>query len=116
MSNNLISPEDALNLLNKLIAESIVVVAYFVAPDKSDCRLRGFVLGSGDGAVFIGSEAKEPDSFLTVSFAARFSCLYRETREISDGEYRERLNMDHGESALSFVFESGSRLSLFFTL
>ena len=115
MSKNIISPEDAGNLLNKLMRESIPVVSYFVALDGSFCTLRGFVLGFTEEELLIGSEKKEPDSFLNVRVAKPFTCVYRETRE-SPKEDRERLKETLGESALSLVFADGFRLSIFFTV
>jgi hypothetical protein len=115
MSKNEISSTDAGNLLSKLMTESIEVVAYFVSPDGSDCKMRGFVIGIGEGVVLIGSEKEKPESFLTVPFSGDFTCVYRETRE-SPEEDRERLKESYGESALSFVFARGARLSLFFTV
>jgi hypothetical protein len=116
MSKNIISPEDAGNLLSKLMSESIPVVAYFVAADGSDCQMHGFVAGISKEGLLIRESKEDTSSFLTVSLATPPStCLYRETRENLE-EDRERLKLEYGESALSLLFPSGARVMLFFTL
>lgn len=111
----MISFEDAGCLLQKLISESIPVIAFFAATDGSHMKLSGFIDSiSGEGLI-ISSKRGEFSSFINVPIGADCEYAYGDKREIPEHS-RERLSEQYGECALTVSLPSGFRLILLFDI
>ena len=109
----MISAEEATGLLNKLKKEAIPVVAHLIVPDGCNCRINGVIIEINGKELILGSGFGESCSFMMVPLTSPYVCVYSEVRELSEEE-RSLFKSRYGESMLSLVFATGSRLSVFF--
>jgi hypothetical protein len=121
MSKNEISLEDVGLLINKLMTESIPVIAFFVSREGVQVKFRGFVdsvtaemglhlataKGSPEGSSYLSVPVGNP-----VGSGCRF--VFGDKRELPE-EKREEWVGKLGDSALTILLPFGARLSLFFT-
>ena len=121
MSKNEISSTDAGLLLEKLVRESVPVVAFFISPDGVRSKFRGFVdsVTSGTGITVAskqGSPAETGYLSVLIGNPAGTGCtfVFGDIRELPE-EKREESANKLGEAALSISLPTGARLTLFFT-
>lgn len=116
---NEISLNEAGLLINKLMQESIPVIAYFVR-DGVQVKLRGFVnsVTSDVGLVVVERQGSIPVGYLTVPIGTPVGngCVFaygdkRELPEQTSDELAEKL----GEAVLIICPSNGGQLRLFFT-
>lgn len=122
ISTNTIPLNEAALLLDKLLTESIPVVAVFVSPEGSRTILRGFVDNiTADDDILVSAIKGKPatSSKLSIPFPGeplgsdcRFG--FGDKREIDESQ-REELAAKYGDAALVVFLPSGSRLNLLFT-
>jgi hypothetical protein len=119
-----ISQEEAGLLIDKLMRESIPVVAFFVSKENVQVKFRGFVdsVTSAVGLVLCtvqGAPAGSANSYLAIPMGdpVGTGCkfVYGDKRELPE-EKREEWAGRLGEAALSITVPYGARLNLFFTL
>ena len=118
MSGKIISPEDAGLLIRKLVDESIPVVALFFCPDGAHSKLRGlissvtttgFVVSArhGEFTSLIGVPVPQPDG-------ASCEFVFGDLRGFPDGFTKQHLTEEYGDTTLTILLPSGSRLTLSF--
>src|SRR5580704_9968376 len=116
MSKNVISWDEADLLINKLINESIPVVAFFVAADGAHTTLRGFVdSATAEAGLVVCSTQGNPSagSRLRVPITEGGEFAFGDKREMPKAS-REELAAQYGEAMLVLYLPSGSVFSLIF--
>jgi hypothetical protein len=106
-----ISAQDAADLLHKLIAEKIPVQAVFTGISSLAAGLIGLAFVSGDGTIFIKSDAETDGPFLRFDPRAATSFKYDDSRAIPNTKViSQGLSV---ASALAFIYPDKTFVSLF---
>jgi hypothetical protein len=113
---NIISWEDAQDLMHKLLQEKIPLHAHLVFPNGTQFVLSGLLDSATDGRLCI-SAASPPSSgagYFLVPLKDRYcQFAYSELREMSK-EVQEQVSPEIGKSVLGIKFEDGEYLALIF--
>jgi len=115
MTENVISWDEAGLLINKLMKESIPVLAFLASADGAHSKLLGFVDSATlDTGLVISTKQGSPStsSFLRVPVSGG-EFLFGDKREL-DESVREELSAKYGEAVLMLRLPSGSVFSLIF--
>ena len=118
LKKNEISPSEAGLLLDKLLKESVPVIAYFIR-DGVQVKMPGFVdrVKSGVGLVVVAKQDSIPVGYLTVPIGIPVgngcTFAYGDTRELPEQTRDELAKL--GEAVLIIYTPDGGQLRLFFT-
>jgi hypothetical protein len=118
LKNNEISPNEAGLLLDKILGESIPVVAFFIR-DSVQVKIRGFVesVTSGAGLVVVAKQDSVPVGYLRVPIGLPVgrgcSFAYGDKRELPEETREESAKL--GEAVLIIYTPDRGELRLLFT-
>jgi hypothetical protein len=111
-----LSPQEGLDLLNKLIKESKKVEVFMMSVSFGvvTCSLRGIPRFGRDGRVWISAKDFVPgDPNLEFDPSAAFGAKYGDDRIAKEFPFLADRFRDHFASALMFLFTNGSMICLF---
>jgi hypothetical protein len=118
MSGKIISSEDAGLLIRKLVDESIPVVALFFCPDGAHSKLRGLVSSVTETGFVVSALHGEFTSLIAVPVpqpdGAGCGFVFGDMRGLPDGFTKQHLTEQYGDTSLTILLPSGSRLTLSF--
>jgi hypothetical protein len=119
MDKNIVSANDAGDLLTKLLDENVPLRAFLQTTGGLVVSMRGFVSSITVKAGLTISEKRPFVSglryFSVPIFDRDFICRYGDKREFPEAE-REKFIVEYGDAAMVFSFADGDFLALFFTL
>jgi hypothetical protein len=121
MDTNSIPSKDALDLVQKLFSEKVLVQASLFGPSRLGVRVKGFIVSVTElNGIVVSTErpfAVNEGAWICVPLAGRNAvCSYGDKREYPEAE-REQFSEQFGDAILIFnVIDSNERFALTFTL
>jgi hypothetical protein len=120
MRGEIISSEDAGLLLRKLADESIPVAALFFCPDGAHFKLRGLVSSVTPTGLVVSARHGEFTSLIAVPVPQPDEVgrefVLGDIRGLPEGLAQQHLAEQYGDTTLTILLPSGSRLLLSFKL
>jgi len=103
-NKNHISFETAMEILRKLMSESIPVVAWHVFP-HSEFMVHGLITGITKDALLVRADPKDDlSSFMSVSLIRKFHCVHG------------RVGSKYGQNQLFIIFRASLYLRVLYTV
>jgi hypothetical protein len=104
-----ISPQEATDLLHKLISERTTVQAVFTGLGFLSAGINGLVSQRPDGIVTVKGGRKTLDQFLRFDPSEAISFQFWDRNRVAEGKQTDRLIV----SALSFIYSDKTGVTLF---
>jgi hypothetical protein len=106
MNDNIISPDDAAGLLDKLLSEQLPIRALFLSSTGFRCRINGRVDSVTPESGLVISVARPPstgNAFLSVSLNRDCEFRFGDTRDLPEDE-RDEMGEKYGDTILAIRF------------